>query len=206
MLRYNSRMAKAARTLLMMTFLLATCAAGAEPCKAEKPEAEVYLAVFKATHHRAVISAVPQSVPTSIFDLSNHQLRREWGPPKNSFVISVASMQEIKKDYERKVATRCSIPSFEQPEIIVVSEHELRSVQEISGEKDLRKRMDLYEERFRKRFGADAEAYRVSRVAFDQSHKVAVVHVSSDAGGLLYILRLVDGNWSIDHMYQTWAT
>jgi hypothetical protein len=180
----------------------------AQICKLTETEQQVYRAIFKQTQQTAVISAIPERIPLARFNaLANHHLP-EWGrPPEGSVAVSGSSFQEMKRDYDRKAAQRCLIPPLGGTSIVVVKEQELRHLrQRASEESDLRKRIGRYDELFRKRYGANAQGYRVSRVAFDIAGRLAVVHVSSDAGGLFYVLRLVGSHWQINGMYQTWAT
>ena len=126
--------------------------------------------------------------------------------PNPTPIVPEVQERELEGDYNAKLSRPCSIPSLNNVSKRVIFRSPAQ-IRRIFSSNDLASTWS----QFHRLFGNDAELLRSSRVAFDTANQYALVHVSlgvsqNGAGGELYLLTRLNGDWVIKRVFPTWLT
>jgi hypothetical protein len=126
--------------------------------------------------------------------------------PNPAPIVPEDQQRELERDYNAKLSRPCSIPTLNNASKLVIFRSPAQIQRIFSGNG-----LPSTWWRFHRLFGNDAELLRFSRVAFDTANQYALVHVSSGvsqngAGGELYLLTRLNGDWVIKQVFPTWLT
>ena len=121
--------------------------------------------------------------------------------PSPAPVIPQTQQHELEQEYDAKLSHPCRIPAMSSRSRLLLLKTPMEMKEIFSGNDRSKGWI-----RFHRRFGNNAELLTFSRVAFDAAKQYALVHVSSNGGGELYLLTRLNGNWVIKRTFSTWVT
>jgi hypothetical protein len=184
------KMAAGIVTMCGLSITLAASAACGQPaqrvCNTSSEELAVYAVYLRSQIPANVTKVILPRTRGYDFDASSWI---GWA------VEGRAVPQDVQKEFARRNAVTCPIRPFSgAPNLHFFATDKNEGI------------TSHPEAQFEKRFGKDAELVEFSRVAFNPSKTIALLHVLGLRTGELYLLELKDGKWTIKYRYGTMAS
>ncbi len=184
----TKKMAAGIATMCLLSMTLAASVACGQPaqrlCNTSSEELAVYAAYLR--------SQIPADVNKVILPRT-----RGYDIAASSWigwaVEGRAVPLELQKDFARRNAVTCPIHPFSG-----VANLYFYTTDKNGGIRT--------EAQFEKRFGKDADLAEFSRVAFNPSKTIALLHVLGLRTGELYLLERKNGKWIVKYRYGTMAS